>query len=76
VPTKASAIPTEPIRMYFQEASTDALVTVSGTMTAEAIVVASMAIHITPTLLAVTATSMVKAKSEEKTRKRRTWAGV
>ena len=58
--------------MYFQDASTEALLTVRGTMRADAMVVASMAIHITPTLFAVTATSMVKAKSEAKTRKRRT----
>ena len=62
--------------MYFQEASTEDLLTVRGTMTAETMVVASMAIHITPTLLAVTATSMVKAKSEAKTRKRRICTGV
>ena len=47
MPTKASAMPTEPIRMYFQEASTDARLRCSGTSTAEVIVVASIATHIT-----------------------------
>src|SRR5262245_59378032 len=61
VPTKARAIPTEPIRMYFHDASTEALVTVRGMSTAEAMVVASTATHMTATLLLVTAPSMVNA---------------
>ena len=44
--------------MYFQDASTDVLVTLSGMMNAEKMVVASIAIHIRPTLLAETASSM------------------
>ena|SRR5436305_94441 len=74
VPTKARAIPTEPMRMYFHDASTEALVTVSGMSTADAMVVASTATHITATLLAVTATSMVKAKRLAKMEKRRACA--
>ena len=74
MPTKASAIPTEPIKMYFHEASTEALVTWSGMSMAEVMVVASTATHMTATLLVVTAPSMVKAKRLAKMRKRRTWA--
>ena len=53
-------MPTEPIRMYFHEASTDAFVTCSGMSMADVIVVASMAIHMKPTLFEVTANSIVK----------------
>src|SRR5882672_6808364 len=63
-------MPTEPIRMYFHDASTDARLRCSGTSTAEVIVVASIATHITATLSVVTATSIVKAKRLAKRRKR------
>ena len=72
MPTKASAMPTEPIRMYFQEASMDARLRCSGTSTAEVIVVASIATHITATLSVVTATSIVNANRLAKSRKRHT----
>ena len=74
--TKASAIPTDPIRMYFHEASTEAFETCSGMSSAEAMVVASTATHMMATLFAVTAISMVKAKRLEKILNRRAWAGV
>src|SRR5258705_10130873 len=61
VPVKASAMPTDPMRRYFQEASTDAFVRRSGMSSADVTVVASMATHITPRLPVLTATSIVKA---------------
>ena len=61
MPANASAMPTDPMRMYFHEASTDAFVTSSGISSAEVIVVASIATHISPTLFVVTANSIVKA---------------
>src|SRR5258706_14157686 len=63
-------MPTEPIRMYFHDASTDARLRCSGTSTAEVIVVASIATHITAKLSVVTATSIVKAKRLAKSRNR------
>src|SRR5260370_40193406 len=64
-------MPTELSRMYFQDASTEALLRWSGISTADVIVVASMAIHMKPTLLVLTANSMVKVKRFAKIRKRR-----
>src|SRR5881628_2092784 len=61
VPAKARAMPTDPSSTYFHEASTDALVTSRGISIAEVIVVASIATHINPTLLVVTAKSIAKA---------------
>ena len=75
MPAKASAIPTEPIRMYFHEASTDALLTCRGIRTADVMVVASIAIHMKPTLFVVTAKSIVKVKRFAKILKRRAWTG-
>jgi hypothetical protein len=71
VPPNASAMPMEPMRMYFQEASTEAFVTWSGMSRAEVIVVASTAIHMKPTLLEVTANSMVNVNRLPKIRNRR-----
>src|SRR5215467_5724464 len=65
-------MPMDPIRMYFQEASTEAFVTWRGISTAEVMVVASMAIHMNPTLFVVTANSIVKVNRLTKMRKRRT----
>jgi hypothetical protein len=45
--------------MYFHDASTEAFVTWSGMSIAEVIVVASIAIHMNPTLFEVTANSIV-----------------
>src|SRR5512142_1504337 len=59
VPGNASAMPTEQIRMYFQDASTDAVVRCSGITIAEVIVVASMATHMSATFWSVTAASIV-----------------
>ncbi len=72
MPTKASAMPTEPIRMYFHEASTEARLRCSGTSNAEVIVVASIATHMKPTLSVVTASSIVNANRLRRARKRRT----
>src|SRR4026209_2807376 len=58
VPPNASAMPTDPSSTYFQEASTDALVTSSAISIADVMVVASIATHISPTLLVVTAQSI------------------
>ena len=57
--------------MYFHEASTEAFVTWSGMSIAEVIVVASMAIHMKPTLFVVTANSIVNVKRLPKMRNRR-----
>src|SRR5512144_1672320 len=76
VPTNASAMPTDPIRMYFQEASTEALLILSGTTIADTIVVASIATHISPTLSTLTATNIVKANRFENTMNRRAWGAV
>ncbi len=46
--------------MYFHEASTEALLSDSGIIIAEKMVVASTAIHMMPTLFAETASSMAK----------------
>ena len=64
-------MPTEQINRYFQDASTEALVRTSGIVIADAIVVASIATHISATLFAVTAMSIVSANAFWKTRKRR-----
>ena len=74
VPPKASAMPTEPIRMYFHEASTEAFVTCSGMSMADVIVVASMAIHMKPTLFDTTANSIMNVNRLPKMRNRRAWA--
>ena len=57
--------------MYFHDASTDAFVTCSGMSMADVIVVASMAIHMKPTLFEVTANSIVNVQRGPKTRNRR-----
>jgi hypothetical protein len=75
VPANASAIPTDPSRTYFHEASTDALVTSSAISMADVIVVASIATHIKPTLLVVTAKSIVKANRFTKIWNRRARRG-
>ena len=62
VPVNASAIPTDPMSRYFQDASTDARVRCSGISSADVTVVASIATHITPRLPVLTATSIVNAK--------------
>src|SRR6266511_1874969 len=59
VPANASAMPTEQMRMYFHDASTDALVRRNGMTIADVIVVASMATHMRATFWTVTAASMV-----------------
>ena len=69
-------MPTDPIRMYFHEASTEALVTWSGMSRAEVIVVASIAIHMKPTLFAVTANSIVNVKRLPKIRNFRASAAL
>ena len=71
MPANASAMPTEPIRMYFHDASTEALLACSGMSSAEVIVVASIATHMNPTLSVVTANSIVTVKRLAKMRKRR-----
>src|SRR5438128_10392296 len=63
VPANASAMPTEQMRMYFHEASTDAFVRRSGITIADMIVVASTATHISATFWIVTAASIVNAKA-------------
>src|SRR5262245_3338031 len=63
VPVNASAMPTEQMSRYFHEASTDAFVGSSGMARADTIVVASIATHISATLFAVTAASMVNANA-------------
>src|SRR3990167_9316338 len=70
VPANASAMPTEQIKRYFHEASTEDFVRCSGITTAEVMVVASMVTHMNPTLLVVTATSIIRAKALTKMRKR------
>ncbi|NTU75782.1 MAG: hypothetical protein HGA86_06650 [Anaerolineaceae bacterium] len=72
----ASAMPTEQIKMYFHEASTEVLLTFNGMMKAEKMVVASIAIHIRPTLLAETASSMEAMNRLMKIWKRRSCAWV
>src|SRR5436309_7813035 len=64
-------MPTEQINRYFQDASTEAFVRTSGIVIADAIVVASIATHINATLFAVTAISIVNAKTFWKMRNRR-----
>src|SRR6266567_6834089 len=59
VPANARAIPTEQMRRYFHDASTDALVRRNGMTIADVMVVASMATHISATFCTVTAASMV-----------------
>ena len=61
VPVNARAMPTDPMRRYFHDASTDALVPCKGIRSADVTVVASMATHITPRLPVLTATSIVNA---------------
>src|SRR5436190_11709898 len=68
VPANASAMPTEQMRMYFHDASTDALVRRSGMTSADMIVVASMATHMSATFWTVTAASIVKANAFVKIR--------
>src|SRR2546425_3660111 len=70
VPVNASAMPTEQIKRYFQEASTEALVRSIGMATADAIVVASIATHMSAKLFAMTAMSIVSANVFWKMRKR------
>src|SRR5262245_57309562 len=61
--------------MYFHDASTEALLTSSEISIAEVIVVASIATHISPTLLVVTAQSIVNANRLTKIWKRRARRG-
>src|SRR5439155_8494648 len=68
VPANASAMPTEQMRMYFHDASTDALVRRNGMTMADVIVVASMATHMSATFWTVTAVSMVAANKLMNTR--------
>src|SRR5213593_247878 len=70
VPVNASAMPTEQIKRYFQEASTEAFVRSSGIATADAMVVASIATHMSATLFAMTAMSIVSANVFWKMRNR------
>src|SRR5207247_5902836 len=70
VPVNASAMPTEQITRYFQEASTEAFVRSSGMATADAMVVASIATHMSATLFAMTAASIVSANVFWKMRNR------
>src|SRR2546426_7737943 len=71
VPVNASAMPTEQINRYFQEASTEAFVRWSGIAIADTIVVASIATHISATFGVVTARSIARANALWKMRKRR-----
>src|SRR5437868_2019993 len=71
VPANARAIPTEQMRRYFQDASTEAFVRLSGITIADVIVVASIATHISATFWTVTATSIVTAKALMKIRNSR-----
>ena len=71
VPAKARAMPTEPIRMYFHDASTEAFERWRGMRMAEMIVVASIATHMRATLLTVTASSIASAKRLPKMRNTR-----
>ena len=57
--------------MYFHDASTEAFVTWSGMSMADVIVVASIAIHMKPTLFEVTANSIVNVNRLAKMRNRR-----
>ena len=75
VPVNASAMPTEQIRMYFHDASTDAFVRSSGMTMADMMVVASTATHMSATLPVVTAASIVNANAFMKMRNRRVRAG-
>src|SRR5947208_12409056 len=68
VPANASAMPTEQMRMYFHDASTDALVRRNGMTMADVIVAASMATHMSATFWTVTAMSMVAANKLMNTR--------
>src|SRR3989304_62105 len=64
-------MPTEPIRMYFHDASTDSFVTCSGMSMADVIVVASIAIHMKPTLFDTTENSIMSVNKLAKMRKSR-----
>src|SRR5216684_6599471 len=70
VPANAKAMPTEQIKRYFQDASTDALVRVNGITMADVIVVASIATHMSATFWIVTAASIVNTNAFVKIR---TW---
>src|SRR6266849_2972221 len=69
VPVNAKAMPTEQIRMYFQDASTEAFVRVKGITIAEVMVVASIATHMNATFWIVTAASIVNTNAFMKIRK-------
>src|SRR5712691_3846858 len=56
-------MPTEQIKRYFQDASTDALVRVNGITMADVIVVASIATHMSATFWIVTAASIVNTNA-------------
>jgi hypothetical protein len=58
-------MPTDPINRYFHEASIAALVCWRGINSAEVTVVASIATHMTPRLLVLTAISIVLANRLE-----------
>ena len=63
VPKNASTMPTEPMITYFHDASSDARLRRCPTRNAVAIVVASMATHMTPMLWASTARTIVATKT-------------
>src|SRR5438552_10338723 len=75
VPANARAIPTEQMTRYFHDASTEPLVRCNGITTADEIVVASIATHISATFWTVTAASIVNANALKKIRNRRVCAG-
>src|SRR3990172_3100128 len=63
VPANASAMPTEQTSRYFHDASTEAFVRLREMAIAEAIVVASIATHMSATFWIVTAVSIVSANA-------------
>src|SRR5712692_4705164 len=69
VPANARAMPTEHINRYFQDASTEAFVRVSGITMADVMVVASIATHMSATFWIVTAASMVNTNAFVKIRR-------
>src|SRR5712691_9533868 len=62
-------MPTEQIKMYFRDASTDAFVRVSGITMADVMVVASIATHMSATFWIVTAASIVNTNAFVKIRR-------
>src|SRR5712692_9242413 len=62
-------MPTEQIKRYFQDASTEACVRVNGITMADVMVVASIATHMSATFWIVTAASIVNTNAFVKIRK-------